>query len=152
MLVVAVVVSVSATVMVIGIVLLLVMAIVMVIMEAMAIRMANRTVLVLVLVLLRARVLAMVVVMVVVVIVVLELEVLDRGPGYPDEVLENPFEPYVTNKAQGTGLGLAICRKIVADHDGRIRIENRANGGARASILLPLKAGEEATDRHELAG
>jgi nitrogen fixation/metabolism regulation signal transduction histidine kinase len=68
----------------------------------------------------------------------LELELLDDGPGFPQMVLENPFEPYVTNKSKGSGLGLAICRKIVAEHDGRITIENRPQGGARVEIVLPL--------------
>ena len=68
----------------------------------------------------------------------LELEIADQGRGFPDSVLENPFEPYVTSKANGSGLGLAICRKIVEDHDGRITISNRAEGGAKALVLLPL--------------
>ncbi len=70
----------------------------------------------------------------------LELKVFDNGPGFPDAVLEIPFEPYITSKHNGSGLGLAICRKIVADHDGRISIENPDEGGACARILLPLKA------------
>jgi nitrogen fixation/metabolism regulation signal transduction histidine kinase len=68
----------------------------------------------------------------------LELEVSDRGPGYPEAVLAKPFEPYVTFKAEGSGLGLAICRKIVSEHDGRITIHNRAIGGACTTIILPL--------------
>ena len=68
----------------------------------------------------------------------LSLELADDGPGFPAIVLENPFEPYVSNKRRGSGLGLAICRKIVAEHDGRIRIENPPQGGARVSIDLPL--------------
>lgn len=66
------------------------------------------------------------------------LELTDDGPGFPTMVLENPFQPYVTNKSKGSGLGLAICRKIVAEHDGRITIENQPGGGARVCILLPL--------------
>ena len=68
----------------------------------------------------------------------LELEVSDRGPGYPALVLEKPFEPYVTFKTNGSGLGLAICRKIVAEHDGRITIYNPAIGGACTTIILPV--------------
>ncbi len=68
----------------------------------------------------------------------LELEVSDRGPGYPIAVLQKPFEPYVTFKTNGSGLGLAICRKIVSEHDGRITIHNPAMGGACTTIILPL--------------
>lgn len=68
----------------------------------------------------------------------LEIEVSDRGPGYPDQVLEKPFEPYVTFKPRGSGLGLAICRKIVSEHDGRITIHNPAAGGACTTIILPV--------------
>jgi len=68
----------------------------------------------------------------------LEVEVNDRGPGYPQAVLEKPFEPYVTFKTTGSGLGLAICRKIVSEHDGRITIHNPAAGGACTTIILPI--------------
>jgi len=68
----------------------------------------------------------------------LEMEVSDRGPGYPAAVLQKPFEPYVTFKTQGSGLGLAICRKIVSEHDGRISIYNPAVGGACTTIILPV--------------
>jgi PAS domain S-box-containing protein len=68
----------------------------------------------------------------------LEMELSDRGPGYPKAVLEKPFEPYVTFKPSGSGLGLAICRKIVSEHDGRITIHNPAAGGACTTVILPV--------------
>jgi len=68
----------------------------------------------------------------------LHLEIRDNGPGFPEEVLERPFEPYVTHKPDGSGLGLAICRKIVSEHDGRIAISNLEGGGACVRIILPL--------------
>jgi nitrogen fixation/metabolism regulation signal transduction histidine kinase len=68
----------------------------------------------------------------------LQLELLDDGPGFPAEVLQNPFEPYVTSKKHGSGLGLAICRKIVLEHDGRIVIANHPQGGAQVTVDLPL--------------
>ena len=68
----------------------------------------------------------------------LQLEIRDKGPGFPAAVLERPLEPYVSHKAGGSGLGLAICRKIVAEHEGRISLDNLPGGGALVSILLPL--------------
>jgi len=68
----------------------------------------------------------------------LQLEITDDGPGFPPEVLQQPFEPYVTSKKHGSGLGLAICRKIVLEHDGRITIANHPRGGAQVTVWLPL--------------
>lgn len=62
--------------------------------------------------------------------------VADNGPGFPAQVMQRAFEPYVTTKAHGTGLGLAIVRKIVEEHGGRIDLANGKEGGARISILL----------------
>ncbi|MDR0379822.1 MAG: HAMP domain-containing protein [Candidatus Accumulibacter sp.] len=67
-----------------------------------------------------------------------EFTVIDAGPGFPEELMGRVFEPYVTTKAGGTGLGLAIVRKIVDEHHGRIRINNRPPGGAEVSLRLPL--------------
>jgi nitrogen fixation/metabolism regulation signal transduction histidine kinase len=68
----------------------------------------------------------------------LELEVTDNGPGFPQMVLDNPFEPHVSSKSSGSGLGLAICRKIVSEHNGEISLSNPAEGGATVSIRFPL--------------
>jgi len=68
----------------------------------------------------------------------LRLELWDNGPGFPDIVLQQPFEPYISNKGRGSGLGLAICRKIIAEHNGNISISNRPEGGALVSIDFPL--------------
>ncbi len=66
----------------------------------------------------------------------LRFTVSDNGPGFGTQVLQRAFEPYVTTKAQGTGLGLAIVRKIIDEHQGRIDLSNRREGGAKVSILL----------------
>jgi nitrogen fixation/metabolism regulation signal transduction histidine kinase len=58
----------------------------------------------------------------------------DRGPGFSENVLEHPFEPYVTTKAKGTGLGLAIVKKIVDEHAGRVTLENVVPHGARVTL------------------
>ena len=67
-----------------------------------------------------------------------EMVISDLGPGFPPEIIARVFEPYVTTKVRGTGLGLAIVKKIVDEHHGRIRINNRQPLGAEVSILLPL--------------
>lgn len=64
----------------------------------------------------------------------LVLEVYDNGEGFPARDQEKLFEPYITHKVKGTGLGLAIVKKIIEDHNGSIRLQNRPQGGA--SVLI----------------
>lgn len=71
----------------------------------------------------------------------LELRVEDNGPGFPEELLDRLFEPYVTTKFKGTGLGLAIVQKIVEEHDGIIRVGN-ASRGAWVEIQIPVTEAE----------
>jgi PAS domain S-box-containing protein len=66
-----------------------------------------------------------------------QLLITDNGSGLPDHVLERLFEPYATTKPKGTGLGLAIVKKIIEEHHGVIRIENRAEGGVVVCIRFP---------------
>jgi nitrogen fixation/metabolism regulation signal transduction histidine kinase len=68
----------------------------------------------------------------------IEISVEDNGPGFQRELIGQVFDPYITTKARGTGLGLAIVRKIVEEHGGHVEAENRAEGGARVRIELPM--------------
>lgn len=71
----------------------------------------------------------------------LVLDIRDRGPGFPPALLDNPFEPYVSDKPGGSGLGLAICRKIVSEHEGEITLSNPPGGGALVRVVLPFSPG-----------
>ena len=60
------------------------------------------------------------------------LEVIDNGPGIPEQVLKRAFEPYVTTKSKGTGLGLAVVKKIADEHGARVRLANLGTPGGAA--------------------
>jgi signal transduction histidine kinase len=64
----------------------------------------------------------------------------DDGPGVPPEILSRVFEPFVTTKTErgGTGLGLAITRDMISQLGGEVRLENREEGGTRATVRLQL--------------
>ena len=65
------------------------------------------------------------------------IEVADTGRGIPSRDREKLFLPDFTTKGRGTGLGLAIVSRIVADHNGTIRVEDNRPRGARFIIELP---------------
>ncbi|MEJ2439201.1 MAG: ATP-binding protein [Gammaproteobacteria bacterium] len=67
-----------------------------------------------------------------------EIRITDNGPGIPEDVVGQLFEPYITTKPKGSGLGLAIVKKIIEEHGGMIWAENREAGGARIVIRLPV--------------
>jgi len=70
-----------------------------------------------------------------------QLSLTDHGPGLPrgrEDAIFEKFERGAKESATpGVGLGLAICRAIVQAHQGWIRGENRAEGGACFTISLP---------------
>lgn len=67
----------------------------------------------------------------------------DTGPGVPDKLREEIFNPFVTTKKTGVGLGLSIVSKIIDGHHGSIRVENAAGGGAVFTIFFPLEESAE---------
>ncbi len=54
----------------------------------------------------------------------LQVTVQDNGPGIPDDLQANLFEPFVTTKTNGSGLGLAFVAKAVADHGGVVEVDS----------------------------
>ena len=78
------------------------------------------------------------------------LSVSDTGPGIPEDQLVTIFEQFrqldssETREHQGTGLGLTITKDLVEILGGSIRVENRAEGGARFTVVLPQRAPAQA--------
>lgn len=69
----------------------------------------------------------------------IEVRLADTGPGVPDELREEIFNPFVTTKKKGVGLGLAIVSKIVDGHQGSIRVDRGPHGGAVFTLFFPLQ-------------
>ncbi len=66
-----------------------------------------------------------------------ELILADTGPGISADDRERVFDPYFSTRKRGTGLGLAIVSRIVAEHQGRIRVQDNSPHGARFVVELP---------------
>jgi signal transduction histidine kinase len=73
-----------------------------------------------------------------------EVSVSDSGPGVPEELRHEVFDPFMTTKprGEGTGLGLSISSEIVRRHGGTLTVEQAPEdfgGGARFVCRLPLE-------------
>lgn len=77
---------------------------------------------------------------------IVEITVEDSGPGIPQQLIEQVFEPFFTSKEDGLGLGLAISRSIVEAHKGRVTIGQSSLGGARVYFSLPIYSEEDADE------
>jgi len=69
-----------------------------------------------------------------------EVRVWDSGCGFAAGMRDKIFDPFFTTRRKGTGLGLTIVHNIVTAHEGSIEADNRSEGGAIFSIVLPKKA------------
>ena len=60
--------------------------------------------------------------------------------GIDEKKIPKLFEPYFTTKDKGTGLGLSIVKKIVEDHEGKIKIEkNKSMAGTTILITFEIQ-------------
>lgn len=66
----------------------------------------------------------------------IQLSFKDSGTGIAPEDLDKVFNPFFTTKTGGTGLGLAITYRIIQNHCGSIKVENRPEGGAEFTLTL----------------
>ncbi|MDF1726983.1 MAG: ATP-binding protein [Sulfitobacter sp.] len=54
----------------------------------------------------------------------LQIEVIDDGPGLPEPIRGDIFDPFVSGRENGTGLGLALVSKIISEHEGWISVDS----------------------------
>ena len=77
-----------------------------------------------------------------------EIDVIDDGPGIPEQQLEHIFERFSrgdageTQRVGGTGLGLAISKSLVELHGGTLEAESAEGRGATFRVRLPALAAE----------
>lgn len=77
----------------------------------------------------------------------LHLIIEDDGPGLAEaQSASSVMQPFVSTKpaGQGTGLGLAIVQQIMQEHQGKVELSNRPQGGCRLTLSLPLPPTKEA--------
>ncbi len=73
----------------------------------------------------------------------LEVQIIDNGPGIPEEIRDRIFYPLVSGRAGGTGLGLALAQTFVQQHHGTIEVASQP-GHTCFTLRLPLSPEEKA--------
>lgn len=70
------------------------------------------------------------------------VEVIDEGPGIPEEMLPHLFERFVTGRVRegGLGLGLYLAKRIAEAHGGDLAARSEPGKGARFTLKLPAAA------------
>ena len=67
------------------------------------------------------------------------IEVIDNGPGVPDDILPGLFLPMVSSRPNGAGLGLSIAQMIANRHQGLIQCQSEP-GHTVFTLLLPMES------------
>ena len=69
---------------------------------------------------------------------VVVINIRDNGPGVPESIQDQIFQPFFSTKEEGTGLGLSISARIIEEHGGRISLLSSAEVGTLFTIRLPV--------------
>jgi signal transduction histidine kinase len=84
------------------------------------------------------------------------IEILDRGNGIPDNLLERAVEPFFradpVRSPTGAGLGLAIAREIILRNGGQLTLANAPTGGLAQTITVPIHHPGSAVASHGTQG
>ncbi len=80
------------------------------------------------------------------------IDIMDDGRGFTPAALRHAMDPFYTTKDNGTGLGLSISFEIMQAHGGELVLANSEDGGAIASLRLPLNRDGHDTQREADGG
>ena len=65
------------------------------------------------------------------------IEVIDNGPGIPEDMIDTIFYPMISSRPEGTGLGLPITHGIINQHKGMIECGSKL-GETKFTVVLPI--------------
>jgi len=57
-----------------------------------------------------------------------QVDIIDNGPGIPEDIRNHIFDPFVSGRSGGSGLGLTMVASVVADHGGMIEVDTTPGG------------------------
>ncbi len=80
----------------------------------------------------------------------LQIEITDNGPGIPEHIVDEIFDPFVSGRQNGTGLGLPLVNHIIEAHRGLVRVTSQP-GRTSFRISLPVAQIEAETEAEKLA-
>ncbi|BFM16574.1 sensor histidine kinase FleS [Maricurvus nonylphenolicus] len=66
------------------------------------------------------------------------IDVVDKGPGIKQEILNSVTDVFMTTKAQGTGLGLSVVQTVMRAHGGELQLQSKEGVGTHVRLSLPL--------------
>jgi len=70
----------------------------------------------------------------------MRFEVVDDGPGFSKQAMEQMFEPFaVTGNSQGLGLGLSLVKRIAEAHGGKVSVTSEEGSGATVVLEIPAR-------------
>ena len=70
----------------------------------------------------------------------IKISVCDNGPGIPENMREEIFQPFISGRIGGTGLGLAIVRRIMQAHGGRVELGKMDGWGCCFDLYFPVQS------------
>lgn len=66
------------------------------------------------------------------------IDVVDKGPGIKQDILNSVTDVFMTTKAQGTGLGLSVVQTVMRAHGGELQLQSKEGVGTHVRLSMPL--------------